>query len=189
MKKNTTHKLVLGAMFLAIGLVLPFLTGQIPEVGSMMLPMHLPVLICGLVCGWSWGGVVGFILPLMRYILFGMPPIYPTGIAMCLELATYGMVVGYLYSRSRWQCVVALYRALISAMLAGRIVWGVARVILSGVAGEAFTWQLFLSGALLTAIPGIVIQLIFIPALMVTLDRTGMVPFYRENQHSAVNLS
>ena len=177
-----TYDLVLSAMFLAVGLVLPFLTGQIPEVGNMLLPMHLPVLTCGLVCGWSYGGVVGFVLPLMRYVLFGMPPIYPTGIAMCLELATYGMVVGFLYARSKWQCVVALYRALIGAMIAGRAVWGIARVALSGVAGEAFTWQLFLSGAVLTAIPGIILQLVFIPALMVALDRTGVVRFYREER-------
>lgn len=179
-RKKSTGNLVLSAMFLAMGLVLPFLTGQIPEIGSALLPMHLPVLVCGLICGWRWGVLVGLVLPVMRYILFGMPPVYPTGIAMCLELGTYGLVAGLIYSRSRWQCVLALYRALISAMIAGRLVWGGARALLSGAAGTAFTWEIFVSGAFLTAIPGIVLQLVFIPALMVALDRTGVVRFHRE---------
>lgn len=179
-RKKSTENLVLAAMFLAIGLVLPFLTGQIPEIGSALLPMHLPVLVCGLVCGWKWGALVGAVLPVMRYILFGMPTIYPTGMAMSWELATYGLVAGWIYGRSRWQCVRALYRALIAAMVAGRLVWGVVRVLQSGVAGSVFTWELFLSGAVLGAIPGIILQLVFIPALMVAMDRTGVVRFRRE---------
>lgn len=172
--------LALSAMFIAIGIVLPFFTGQIPQVGNMLLPMHLPVLLCGLICGWQYGGIVGFILPLLRYVMFGMPPIFPTGIAMAFELAIYGIVSGLLYNRSRWQCLVALYRSLVIAMVSGRIVWGIVRVLLTGVAGEPFTWQMFMSGALLTSVPGIVLQLVFIPVLMVALDRTGIVRFYRE---------
>lgn len=75
--KNYIWNLVLSAMFMAIGLVLPFFTGQIPQIGSMLLPMHLPVLLCGLICGWQYGGVVGFVLPLLRYVMFGMPPHLP----------------------------------------------------------------------------------------------------------------
>ena len=180
--KRYIWNLVLSAMFMAIGLVLPFFTGQIPQVGSMLLPMHLPVLLCGLICGWQYGGVVGFVLPLLRYVLFGMPPIFPTGLAMAFEMAAYGMLAGALYAHSKWQCVVALYRSLLIAMVGGRIVWGAVMVVLSGVSGQAFTWQLFLSGAFLTAIPGIILQLVFIPALMVALDRTGMVRFARKTQ-------
>ena len=182
MKQTTTKNLVLSALFIALGLVLPFLTGQIPQVGSMLLPMHLPVLLCGLICGWKYGGTVGFILPLLRYALFGMPPIFPTGISMAFELAAYGLIVGLLYSKSRWQCVIALYRCLFIAMVGGRVVWGIVRILLTGVAGEAFTWQMFMAGAFLNAIPGIVLQLIFIPALMVALDRTGMVRFSKGRQ-------
>ncbi len=175
--KDNVKKLVLAALFLAAGLVLPFFTGQIPQIGSMLLPMHIPVILCGLICGWKYGGLVGFILPLLRYLLFGMPPIFPTGIAMAFELMTYGLVVGLLYERSRWQCVIALYRCLIAAMLAGRVVWGVVEVLLLGLGESGFTWSMFLSGAFLTAIPGIVLQLVFIPAFMVALNRTGLVPF------------
>ena len=177
--RQTTKNFVLAAMFMALGLVLPFLTGQIQQIGNMLLPMHLPVLVCGLICGWQYGAVVGFVLPLLRFVLFGMPPIYPMGISMAFELAAYGFLVGWLYSHSRWQCIISLYRCLLAAMVGGRLVWGAVRVLLSGVAGQAFTWEMFLSGALLTAIPGIVLQLTLIPALMLALDRTGLVKFRR----------
>jgi riboflavin transporter FmnP len=184
-RKHPAKTLTLSAMFLALGLVLPFLTGQIPQLGNAFLPMHLPVLLCGLICGWAYGGAVGFILPLLRFVLFGMPPIFPTGVAMAFELAAYGFLAGFLYSRSRWHCIFALYRSLILAMIGGRIVWGVVRILLSGVAGEAFTWKLFLSGAVLNAIPGIILQLILIPAIMVALDRTGLVPFHKPEKKPA----
>lgn len=141
--------------------------------------MHLPVFLCGLICGWQYGAAVGFILPLLRSVTFGMPPLFPTAIAMAFELATYGLVAGLLYGRSRWQCVIALYRSLIAAMLAGRIVWGAVQVVLLGLSGSAFTWQMFMSGALLNAIPGIIVQLTLIPAIMVALNRTGLVKFQK----------
>ena len=177
--RQTTKNFVLAAMFMALGLVLPFLTGQIQQIGNMLLPMHLPVLVCGLICGWQYGAVVGFVLPLLRFVLFGMPPIYPMGVSMAFELAAYGFLAGWLSSHSRWQCIISLYRCLLAALVGGRLVWGAVRVLLSGVAGQAFTWEMFLSGALLTAIPGIVLQLTLIPALMLALDRTGLVKFRR----------
>lgn len=175
--KKTTKKLTLSAMFVALGMVLPFLTGQIQQIGSMLLPMHLPVLLCGLICGWEYGLVVGFLLPLLRSVTFGMPVLYPMALAMSFELATYGLVAGWLYGHSRWKCIRALYRSLIIAMIAGRIVWGIAEVILLGIAGNTFTQQMFLSGALLKSIPGIVIQLTLIPAVMLVLNKTGLVSF------------
>lgn len=189
MNHAALKKMTLAALFLALGLVLPFLTGQIPQIGSMLLPMHLPVLLCGLICSWQYGAAVGFVLPLLRFALFGMPPLYPVGIAMAFELAAYGLVAGLLYSRSRWQCIVSLYRCLLAAMLAGRVVWGAAEVVLLGLSGNPFTWKLFLAGAFLNAIPGIVLQLVFIPALMLALDKTGMVKFRRgaARQTSAAN--
>ena len=186
-KTKSLKNLVLAAMFMAIGLVLPFLTGQIQQIGNMLLPMHLPVFLCGLICGWQYGLAVGFILPLLRSVLFGMPPMYPQAVSMAFELATYGAVAGWLYSRSRWQCVLALYKALVAAMVAGRLVWAVARVVMSGVSDSAFTWQMFLSGAITTAIPGIVLQLVLIPAVMVALDKAGMVRFRREEKAQKAN--
>lgn len=177
--KRSVKNLTLSAMFMAIGVILPFFTGQIPRFGNMLLPMHLPVFLCGLICGWQYGAVVGFLLPLFRSVLFGMPPLFPNAAAMAFELMTYGLVAGFLYGRSRWRCVVALYRCLIAAMLAGRIVWGVAEVVFLGIGGNLFTWQAFLAGAFLNAVPGIALQLIFIPAIMIALHRTGLVPFGR----------
>lgn len=177
--KKHLKKLVLAAMLMAVGIVLPFFTGQIPQIGNMLLPMHIPVLVCGLICGWQYGGIVGFFLPLLRYVLFAVPPM-PNGIAMAFELAAYGAIVGFLYNRSRWQCIVSLYRSLIIAMIGGRIVWGVVRVAMFGVMGNAFSWKMFMAGAFLNAIPGIILQLVFIPALMLVLNRTGLVHFHKK---------
>ncbi len=177
--KKQTQNLTFSAMFIVIGLVLPMITGNIQYIGSMLLPMHIPVFLCGLICGWQYGLTVGAILPLLRSFLFGMPPIYPVAIAMTFELATYGAVSGLIYNHSKWQCVYALYRSMIIAMLAGRIVWGLAEVILLGLRGNTFTWTAFVSGAFFNAIPGIVLQLTIIPALMVSLNKTGLVKFKR----------
>lgn len=177
--KNPVFQLTLAAMFLAIGIVLPFLTGQIRQIGNMLLPMHIPVLLCGLLCGWQYGLAVGFILPLFRSVLFSMPVLFPSAVAMAFELATYGAAAGLLYSRSRWKCVIALYRSLLIAMLSGRVVWGIVQILLLGIGGNRFTLKMFFAGAFLNAIPGIVLQLIFIPAVMVALNRAGLVRFTR----------
>ena len=177
MKNNTTKNLVLAAMFIALGFVLPMLTGQIPQIGSMLLPMHIPVLLCGLVCGWPYGLAVGIVTPILRSFVFGMPPMFPTAVAMAFEMAAYGCVVGLLYSRSKWKCVFSLYRSMLIAMLAGRAVWGIATMALLGIGGTSFTLSAFLAGAFLNAIPGIILQLVLIPAVMVALNKAKLVPF------------
>ncbi|MCR4936032.1 MAG: ECF transporter S component [Oscillospiraceae bacterium] len=177
---QNVRKLTLSALFLALGLVLPFLTGQIREIGSMLLPMHIPVLLCGLICGWPWGAAVGLVLPLLRSVTFGMPPLYPTAVAMSLELLTYGLVVGLVWGLVRRQNLGTLYCALLAAMVAGRLVWGGAMVLLLGLQGGAFTWEAFLAGAVLNAVPGILVQLILIPAIMFALGRAGLLRFRRD---------
>ncbi len=162
--------MILAAMFLAVALVLPFLTGQIPQIGSALSPMHFPVLLCGFFCGPWYGMAVGFIAPLLRFLLFGMPPIIPTGVAMCFELATYGLVAGLLYTRLPKKKS-SIYISLIGAMLAGRIVWGVARVILYGLGKSEFGWEAFMAGAFVNAIPGIILQIILIPVLVMVIDK------------------
>ena len=187
MRSDTKIKnLTFSAMFLALGMVLPFLTGQIPQIGNMLLPMHIPVLLCGLICGWQYGALVGLILPLLRYAVFGMPKLFPTGISMSFELLTYGLVVGWLYMHSKWHCIRALYRCLLIAMVCGRVVWGIVQWILLGASGTGFTVEMFLAGAVLNAIPGIVLQLILIPAAMLALHRTGLVPFSQNQQEKSM---
>lgn len=177
--------LTLSAMFIAIGLVLPFVTGQIPQLGKMLLPMHIPVFLCGLICGWQYGFSVGLILPLMRSFIFGMPVMFPSAVAMAVELAVYGLVAGYLYNHSRWKCIISLYRSMLIAMVAGRAVWGITMIALMGIKGGAFTLEAFFAGAFLNAFPGIILQLIFIPAVMIVLNRTGLVRFSKHHHSKA----
>ncbi|MBO5364796.1 MAG: ECF transporter S component [Clostridia bacterium] len=166
MERKNIKNLVLSAMFLAMGLVLPFFTAQVKEIGNTLLPMHIPVMLCGLVCGGRYGLAVGFILPILRGAVFSMPPLYPNGVWMAFELATYGFVIGFLYRRFPKQNIRAVYGSLVAAMLAGRIVWGIVKTIVLGLGGELFPFQAFIAGGLLDAIPGIILQLVLIPAIM-----------------------
>ena len=180
--------LINSAMFLAIGIILPFFTGQVPQIGNMLLPMHLPVFLCGLICGWQYGLVIGFILPLMRSFLFGMPLLYPSAISMAFELATYGFLAGLLFSKARWKCIRSLYRSLIAAMLGGRLVWGIVQAFLLGLGENGFTLYAFWAGAFLNAIPGILLQLILIPAIMLALHKTHLMPFSKPNNSVSHNM-
>lgn len=170
MKNNKILKMVLAALFLAIAYVLPFFTGQIPEVGAMLCPMHIPVLLCGFICGWNWGLLVGLIAPLLRSVALGMPPMFPTAICMAFELATYGAIAGIMHkklSSKKWY----IYISLIIAMIAGRIVWGGAMYICMGIKGGAFTLGAFFAGAITNAIPGIIVQLVLIPIIVIMLEK------------------
>ena len=160
------RRLTYAALFLALALVLPFLTGQIPQIGSMLSPMHIPVLLCGFLCGWPWGLAVGFIAPLLRSVLFGMPVMFPGAVAMAFELAVYGGLSGYL-RRKLPGTRPMIYAVLVISMIAGRVVWGIVRYLLAGLSGSAFTWQMFLSGAITSALPGIALHLILIPLLVI----------------------
>ena len=176
MQKNNVYRLTLSAMFLALALVLPFLTGQIPQLGMALLPMHLPVLLCGFVCGWPYGLVVGLIAPLLRSLLFGMPPMMPTAMAMAFELAAYGAFAGLLYALLPRKPV-NVYLTLVLAMLLGRAVWGLVSLTLySLILGNAFTLVMFVSGAFLSAWPGILVQLILIPLIVFALERAKLIP-------------
>ena len=174
--KNKLKNLVLSAMFIAIGLVLPFLTGQIPEIGNMLLPMHIPVMLSGLVCGWQYGAAVGFITPLLRSFIFGKPFLFPNAVAMAFELAAYGLVIGLVFLLLKKKGLLSLYISLVASMLAGRAVWGAVMGLLL-VGGKGFTLAAFVSGAFTTAIPGIILQLILVPTIIMVLKRAKLVKF------------
>ena len=166
------RNLILSAMFLALAFVLPFLTGQIPQIGSMLCPMHIPVLLCGFFCGAPWGLAVGFLAPIFRSLIFGMPPMFPTAVCMAFELATYGFIAGLLYSklpRNRG----SVYVSLISAMVIGRVVWGLMMMLCMGIKGSAFGISTFIAGAVTGAIPGIILQLVLIPVLVISLQKVN----------------
>lgn len=169
-QQRSNTKMILSGLFLALGMILPFLTGQIQQIGNMLLPMHLPVLLCGFVCGPFWGMAVGFVTPLLRSVLFGMPPLFPIALTMAFELLAYGLLSGWLGSILP-KGGKGLITALIVAMIGGRIVWGLAARVFYGMAGMPFNWSVFLAGGLLNAWPGIVLQLILIPPLVSAIRR------------------
>ena len=178
-KHRELLKMVLAALFLAIAYVLPYLTGQIPEIGSMLCPMHIPVILCGFICGWYWGLVVGAIAPLFRsFMTGGYPPLFPTAVCMAFELAAYGAVAGIVYRLLRkrlngsfLQKWVRLYASLLTAMIVGRIVWGSAMFIYAGINEKVFSMGEFWAGAVAEAIPGILIQLVLIPPLVFAVQK------------------
>jgi len=172
MKSNPIRTPVLAAMCLALCMVLPFLTGQIPQIGSMLSPMHIPALLAGFLCGPWWALAVGAAAPLLRHVWLGMPPLV-TAIAMSFELAAYGCFAGLLYRKLPKQTS-SIYIALIAAMLLGRAVWGAAMVVISGVTGSAFTWAAFLAGAFTKAVPGIVVHILLIPVIVVALQKARL---------------
>ncbi len=169
-----TKKLTTSAVCLTLCLLLPFLTGQLQQVGNMLCPMHLPVFLCAFLCGPVWAAGVGFLAPLLRSLLFSAPPIYPLALAMAPELLTYGLTAGLVYAKGE-RTVPRLYRSLAAAMVAGRLVWGAARYLLAGLSGSEFSFAMFLSGALLTAWPGILLQLILLPPLVRTLEKIKLI--------------
>lgn len=175
MTNNKMKKMVLTAMFLALAYVLPFLTGQIPQIGRMLLPMHLPVLVCGFVCGWPYGLFVGVVAPLVRSLTLTMPPFFPAAVAMAFELAAYGALTGLLYKKLPKK-IGYIYFDLIAAMVGGRLVWGAAMLVLLGVQGNMLSPSMFYSSVIATAIPGIIVQLVLIPALIFALQKAKLIP-------------
>ena len=177
MTRSNQHikNMVVAALMLALAYILPNFTGNIPQIGSMLLPMHLPVLLCGFLCGGPWGAVVGFIAPLMRSAMLGMPPMFPTAVSMAFELAVYGLMTGFLYRRLP-KNLGGIYASLIGAMLMGRVVWGVVRALMTLAGNSTFTFSAFIAGAFTTAIPGIILQLVVIPVLVLALQKARLIP-------------
>ncbi|MBE6895300.1 MAG: ECF transporter S component [Ruminococcaceae bacterium] len=167
---SNTKKLVISALMLSMALVLPFFTGQIPEIGNMLLPMHLPVLLAGFMVGGPSAMMVGAVAPLLRSVIWGMPPMFPKAIGMAFELAAYGLVCGTIYSKSK-KDTKAIFVSLIIAMVAGRIVWGVVSLALYGIMGNVFTVAIFMTEAFINAVPGIALQLVVIPLLVTALKK------------------
>lgn len=169
-RKNDIRNLTLAAMFLALAFVLPFLTGQIPQIGNMLCPMHIPVLLCGFFCGAPWGLAVGFAAPLLRSFVLGMPPMFPKAFCMAFELAVYGFVAGWLHNKLPKKKL-NVYVSLLSAMILGRIVWGIVMFACMGLDASKFGFAAFIAGAFTNAIPGIVVQIIIIPILVILLEK------------------
>lgn len=173
MKKFSVRNLVLSGLFIALGFVLPLFTAQIPSIGNMLLPMHLPVLLSGFVCGWPLGLLVGFFTPLLRSVVYGMPPMFPTATAMAFELATYGLITGLLYDLLPKKNS-SIYISLISSMIGGRIIWGITTMFLLSLNNATLTWKMFITASLLNALPGIFLQIILIPIIITSFKKADV---------------
>ena len=166
MKNNAVYKLVVSALCLALCILLPFLTGQIPEVGNMLCPMHIPVLLCGFLCGAPWGAAVGFIAPLLRSLTIGMPVLFPNAVSMAFELCVYGFMTGFMHKLLPKRKLY-IYVSLIVSMISGRLVWGFVQFMLLGFNTTEFPFSAFFAGAVTNAVPGIVLQIVLIPILVI----------------------
>ena len=167
------RRLVYAAVCLALALVLPLLTGHLRAVGKMLLPMHLPVLLAGFIVGPWWALAVGFLAPILRHLFFGMPP-YPSFVAMAFELAAYGLFSGLLYKRTpprKW----AIYVSLLGAMVVGRAISGVTMSMLMGLGDEPYTFSAFIAANFTSGIPGIVLQLVLVPLLVMALEKANII--------------
>lgn len=163
--KNTSKNIVISALLIGLGLVLPFITGNIPHFGSMLLPMHIPVLLAGFILGPKYGLLIGLIIPGLRSTIIGMPPIFPFALVMTFELGAYGFCTGYFYNKFKVKPY-GTYLSLLIAMVLGRFVWGIIASIVYPLAGIDFGLKLFLAGAYINALPGIIFQLLTIPLIV-----------------------
>lgn len=170
MKNKKIKNIVLSALFIAMAYVLPFLTGQIPDIGNMLCPMHLPVILCGFVCGWQYGLAAGVISPLLRSLTISMPVLFPRAVCMAAELAVYGMIAGLMY-KILPKKKIYIYLSLIISMIAGRIVWGFAMFICMEILGKSFGFSYFMAESVFNALPGILIQLAVIPLAVMLINK------------------
>lgn len=184
-KNVPVYSLVLSAMLLALGLVLPLLTGQLQTIGQLISPLHIPVLICGLCCGWKWGLGVGIILPILRAFTFGMPPFPNTALPMAFELGAYGLLTGLLYPLflrlfQKKSHLPAMLTALVLAMIGGRLVGGAAKALLLsfGLIGtrDPYTFAAFFASYFTGTAVGAVIHIVLIPAVVTALEKAKLSP-------------
>ena len=174
MKTRALKNLVPSALFLSIGLVLPFFTGQIPTIGKMLLPMHIPVLLCGLICGWQYGLLCGIAGPLVSALITGMPPaaVLP---GMLVECAAYGALTGLMMQLVHTKKVYPdLYISLLVAMLGGRIISGIAKALIFSAGSYSMT--AWVTGSFVTSLPGIIVHLVLIPSIVYALMKAKLIP-------------
>jgi len=166
--KKPVRDLTLTALFLALGILFPMMFHMF-GLGSAFLPMHIPVLLCGLIVGWKYGAACGLIVPVLSSVMTGMPPLFPTAVAMMFELCAYGLLTGLFYRKTN------VYFSLIGAMLGGRLISGAANAILLGATGASYGFMAFITASFVTSLPGIIIQLIFVPLVVLVLNKANLV--------------
>ncbi len=170
---SVLKQLTLSALCVALCVVLPIAFHVIPNAGSVLLPMHIPVLLCGLVCGWQYGLLCGVLGPLLSSVLTSMPPaaILPS---MMVECGMYGCVSGLMMEYVRLGSLTRdIYACLPTAMLVGRVCAGISKALLFAPETSFAAWA---TASFVTALPGISLQLVMIPTLIVALTKAGLIP-------------
>ena len=166
-------KLVLTAVCSALCVIVPMAFHSIPNAGQVFLPMHIPVLLCGMLCGWPYGLACGLIGPSLSSLLTGMPlPAVLPG--MLVECAVYGCASGlplrYVRTGNRYA---DLYISLVPAMLLGRVLSGIVKGLILTPGLSLAAWA---SASFVTSLPGIAIQLLLVPILVLGLERAKLIP-------------
>src|SRR5690554_6578293 len=164
MERERAIKLTITFTNILIGLLLTYITTIIPvaNISNILLPMHLSVIVCGIICGFHYGVITGFTLPILAFFMLGEPTIYPTGLLLMLELVTYGGLANYLYQYTNGK----VFYSLIGAMLGARITYGIASLIILYIETKSIMIMPFISNAFLISIPGIILQLISTPVII-----------------------
>ena len=171
MKRTNTRALCECAIMLALAVILSFIPfGRLPFGGTITPASMLPICLVSITYGWKWGLGVGFVAPIFRSLTLGMPPLYPTALCMAFELATYGLICGIMHKllpKNKG----FIYVSLLTSMVAGRIIWGIAMTTCMGITGGAFTFSAFIAGAITNAIPGIIVQIVLVPILVMLAEK------------------
>ena len=176
-RRKALFNTVFSALFLALAYLIPLLTGQVQSINAMFCPMHIPIFLCGAICGWQWGLAVGIIAPISRSLILGMPLFFPTAVCMAFELAAYGAIAGLMHKLLPKKKPY-IYCSLVVAMIVGRLVWGLASYLfVVGVKGGSFTLAAFFAGAVTNALPGIILQIILVPVLVMAAERFKFLNF------------
>lgn len=169
-KPTQLKRLILSALFVAIAILLPLPFHSVPDFGKVFLPMHIPVLLCGFLCGSLYAGLCGVLSVFLSSMITGMPPQNPVVLVpMMLELAAYGILAGIMYKKTN------AILALITAMIGGRLVLGAATAVILGVSDKPFVFNSFITAAFVTSLPGIVIQIVLIPAVIIALEKGRLI--------------
>lgn len=177
-KTTEIRSIVYAAVCLALAMVLPLLTGNIPSIGKQFAPMHFPVLLCGFIAGPLWGGIVGGIAPLLRNLLFSVPQLYPDALRMVFELATYGVAAGLFY-RYLPKKPLGIYTSLVCSQFFGRLAWGIAQYLFSVFDKQnSFYLEMVVTQTVSSSLYGLVIQLLLLPPIVIAMQRAKLITKY-----------
>ncbi len=167
--KFSVKNLVLAGLFTALGILMPTLFHMMGlNAGQVFLPMHFPVLLCGLVCGWRYGGTCGFIVPLLCSLLTGAPPLFPIALGMAFELCAYGLIAGIMREKFN------VYVSLITAMIGGRLVYSLFAAIFTGAFASSDAVKALAVSLFVTSLPGVMLQILILPSLTYALYKAKL---------------